>query len=366
MTGLGVFVALAWPIWAQRAAAPLASAAKPGAVAPALPPAPLPPALFPLRGETGRPLRMFALPSLNALFDGAKPGAEPPPWYHPSGVKTQATQAERLVAQLAKPWRTRAQLQRLAQEPPPPGPVRFQVVGDAEPGRFFFSRWLFNVPGVFERQLAAAQARGGDFVIQLGDMVSRGVALQYRGLLGLLERVGAARPYLTVLGNHDRRSPHGASDSRLYQALFGPPSYWFERGNVRFVVVDSSAGRMTPLQLRWLDRALDTERTKIVFTHMPPIQLRAWTGGVAGFAVGAREFAELVERRGVSRVYVGHVHALDTVVHRGVRYVLSGGGGSPLFPSAVKRRFHHTLEVEVDGAQVRETVHPLLGRPFAL
>ena len=197
-------------------------------------------------------------------------------------------------------------------------------------------------------------------------MVTRGLAKDFRELFSLLERAGARLPFLTVLGNHDRHKPHGVTNARLYETLLGPANYWFDRGGVRFVVVDSSAGRVLPKQLAWLEKALATEKTKIVFTHMPPLPLRAWTRGVGGFKAGSAEFMELMSRHRVSRVYMGHIHGLDTIDRDGVRYVLSGGGGSPLYPGPVKRVLHHALEVEVDASGVREIVHPLEGAPFPL
>jgi hypothetical protein len=53
-------------------------------------------------------------------------------------------------------------------------------------------------------------------------------------------------------------------------------------------------------------------------------------------------------------------------VHEGVTYVLSGGGGSPLYPSTSLARLHHYLEVEAGPEGVRETVRPLNGGSFPL
>ncbi|MBI5203082.1 MAG: metallophosphoesterase [Elusimicrobia bacterium] len=368
-------VLLAHAAFAQRAiglpAFPIAGAAAAQAgVSATVPPAstPLLSAPAPILRLLKPAMKWLAPANLPAFFDGAAPAAEPPRFLG-DGPVPPAQESERDLAALSRPWRTKAQLQRVAEVAAarPEGPVRFQMIGDAEPGRFFFSRMLFNKPDVFERQLAAAQKRGGDFVFQLGDAVSRGVASHFRALFAMLERVGAPAPFLTALGNHDRHKPHGVTNSHLYQRLFGPPNYWYDvGGKVRFVVVDSSAGRMKERQLEWLDEALDTKLQKIVITHMPPVHLTAWTKGVGGFKAGAREFMEILERRGVSRVYMGHIHGLGRIERRGVTYILTGGGGSPLFPLTVERRLHHTLEVEADGTNVREIVHPLDGEPFPL
>lgn len=276
-----------------------------------------------------------------------------------------------LLAQLAAPWRLRLHLSRLASNPRPSSAgFEFAVLGDAEPGRFWIFRALFNQSGVFERQLAAIQAQSVDFSIQLGDMVSRGLPGQYLGFFRKLNSIGVTKPYLTVIGNHDRSHPHGRSHSRLYRALFGRNNYAFDYGGVRFVALDSSRQRLTRAQLKWLAIVLDTPLRKVVFTHMPPVHLRLWGGAAAhhmgGFERGARDFVGLMSVLGVDRVYMGHVHCFGVQDLRGVRYILTGGGGSPLFPSGAADRFHHYLTVSVSPRGFHERVHSLDGSSFQI
>ncbi|MDE2490135.1 MAG: metallophosphoesterase, partial [Elusimicrobia bacterium] len=267
------------------------------------------------------------------------------------------------LARLSAPYRTRTQLARLSARPAAAGaPVRFAVIGDAEPGRFWFSRVLYNPDrGVFWRLLARADRSGADFIVQLGDMVSRGIARNFRAFFRRLREAAPRTPYLTVAGNHDRRKPHGITDSRLYRALFGTSSYAFDRAGWRFVFLDNSDGRLTRDRLEWLDSVLKKGRPTLVFTHMPPAPLGEWTDfgafkGSGGFREGAKAFMRLMSERGVSRVYLGHVHAFGVLERGGVRYVLTGGGGSPLYPGPVKARFHHWLEVEAGPSGLAETV----------
>lgn len=273
---------------------------------------------------------------------------------------------------LAAPWRLKAHLARLEQNPRSEGETfSFAVLGDAEPGRFWIYRKLFNRPGMFARQLAAIQRHSVDFCVQLGDMVSRGIARNYRRFFQEIAAVDVRTPYLTVIGNHDRSRPNGASDSTLYRRLFGASNYFFDRGGWRFVTVDTSSKRLTAAQLRWLDRVLDGPRRSIVFTHVPPALLRLWGGSAAarlgGFKQGAVEFAGILSRRKVERVYMGHVHCFGVQDYQGVRYVLTGGGGSPLYPVlGAADRFHHYLTVSVGIHGVRERVHAADGASFAI
>ena len=273
---------------------------------------------------------------------------------------------------MASRFRTERQLRRLSRLPSAAGDkVSFAVLGDVEPSRFWIYRKLFNREGVFHDQMHELQSQPLTFTVQLGDMVSKGTLAHYESFLRGLRRTWMGRPYLTVIGNHDRSRPNGKSHSTLYRGLFGRPNYFFDHAGVRFVVLDSSAKRVTRTQLKWLKMALDAPGRKIVFTHMPPVQLSLW-GGVGrvhelgGFIGGSREFADIVSAAQVSRVYMGHVHAFGVQDHGGVRYVLTGGGGSALFPSGNKDSFHHYLTVEIGPSAIRDRVHSLDGKIFAI
>jgi hypothetical protein len=63
---------------------------------------------------------------------------------------------------------------------------------------------------------------------------------------------------------------------------------------------------------------------------------------------------------------MGHVHAFGVQDHGGVRYVLTGGGGSALFPSGNVDSFHHYMTVEITHAGIRDRVHSLDGKVFSI
>lgn len=313
----------------------------------------LPPSVIPMpasgRAAGAAPTPESADPrrSSDGIFDAGKlnPGPE----------------LKRLLKEAAA-WRTQRQLERLARKPLPAGaPLEFVVIGDAESGRFFTQRWLFGKSGVFQAQLRSIRGRDADFVVQLGDMVSRGTPDRYHEFLGKLGEPPPDSVYLTVIGNHDRRSPHGSADADLYQALFGQTDYYFERGDARFVALDTSAGRLSAEQLRWLDEVLTTDKIKIVFTHMTPDAIGAWAASglnrsVGAFNPGAKEFTDIVSRHKVARVYVGHIHGFGVTDFQGVRYVLTGGGGSPLYPASGVERSYHYLTVRIGPEGVTETL----------
>lgn len=317
--------------------------------------------LSPLRELAGAPAKTAAL-SAN-IFDGSRPRAAPP---QPAWTPEAPVDLDPDLALNSRRWNTRTQRARLRDLPEPAdGRFSFAVVGDAEPGRFAWSRALFNVKDVFARHLARIRGDSTWFVIQLGDMVSRGIPENFRKFFGVLNASGLHKPYFTAAGNHDRRFPHGEQDLAYYASIFGRPDYAFDFGGVRFVFVDSSLLRVEARQLAWLDAALDTGLKKVVITHVPPSQLERWTygGKAGGIKGGSAEFTALMTKHRVDRVYVGHHHGVGEMLYDGVRYVLTGGGGSPLYPGLGYQRMHHYLRVEVTPDGIRDVVVPDRGAP---
>ncbi|MBI4050937.1 MAG: metallophosphoesterase [Elusimicrobia bacterium] len=280
------------------------------------------------------------------------------------------------MARAAVPWKTINQIQAVKNRSKKGGePVRMVVLGDAGPARFWFARFLWPTSRVYETLLGHVRREMGrrniDFSMQLGDQMKVGKIKEYKKLLALLaERV--AWPFLTVLGNHDRSAPHAGGTNKLYRAVFGEPDYFFDYAGVRFVVLDTSLGSLSPKQLNWLDSVLQTDLRKIVFTHEPPGVFKQWTrflffnGG--GFRRGSLEFVEIMARYNVDRVYMGHVHRFGFKEYKGVRYVLSGSAGSPLYPvpAVREKKFFNYLLVEISSQGIRETVCKLDGTSFSL
>jgi predicted phosphodiesterase len=277
---------------------------------------------------------------------------------------------------------------------PPAGKTfSFGVIGDAEHGRFVWERVFSPEKAAFVNQWRDLQSSGADFTFQLGDFVSAGTVANYREHIALVD-AEAVKPLLRCVGNHDRSRPNGGADKKLYDAVFGARDYFFDHGGWRFVSLDSSDRRVTAAQLAWLRAALAVPGPKVIFTHVPPAyiksiaplkevgELEAWSAEAEDdqksslsdfftnyFSDGASEFEDIVSNGGVKAVYMGHIHAFWAADHRGVRYVISGGGGSPLYPlppGYPKKRFAHTLRVAVTANGLVETVVPYKGTPFVL
>ncbi|MFA6318987.1 MAG: metallophosphoesterase [Elusimicrobiota bacterium] len=283
------------------------------------------------------------------------------------------------LAEAGKTWGNDVQIAKLlAGHPEPKTSFRFAVIGDAEPGRFPWQRVFAPTDG-FRKLVERVQGMNADFMLQLGDIVSKGVEGNYLKLVEFLN-AEVRVPLMVAPGNHDRSQPNGDADKRLFTELFRKLDCSFDYNGWRFIVLDSSDRRLTPEQLAWLSRQLLTDLPVLVFTHVPPGYLRGVlvsafeekSYNMSGFFdEGSADFRKLVEAAKVRRVYLGHIHALGTAEIDGVRYVLTGGGGSPLYPlppGYPKARTTHFIGVEAGSWGLRETVfeldgksHPLLG-----
>jgi 3',5'-cyclic AMP phosphodiesterase CpdA len=335
----------------------------------------------------------------DGLFDGGRGATRLPATVAPRSVPGHAvrpagTAVPPDLAAASSRVGTAAMLSRIAARPSGQA-FAFGVLGDAERGRFWWERIFTPGRTAFPDQWRALQATGPDFVLQLGDFVSEGDADHYREYVSFLD-AEVRTPMLHTLGNHDRSRPNGAADKDLYGAVMGPRDYAFDHAGWRFISVDSSDRGLTDAQLDWLERQLAPDMPKVVFTHVPPDYIKSipplaevgelveWSLDAQEeeeqkgylrdfftnyFDVGSPRFETLVSNGGVKAVYMGHIHAFWAADHRGVRYVISGGGGSPLYPlppGYPKHRFAHALRVEATPAGLRETVMPMNGRPFVL
>jgi predicted phosphodiesterase len=228
----------------------------------------------------------------------------------------------------------------IASLPPAPadGAFRFVVMGD--------NRGNMEVL----RQLVVdANRQRPAFMINTGDLVADGKLREYLRFLAVIRQ--SHSPYFTVLGNHDV----GKNGLMIYHQLFGPENYAFDYAGCRFIALDNSRSLFPEERLQWLEQQLDTPLRKFVFLHKPPA-IGKWGQAfeASPWRENADRFMELVGRRKVDRVFVGHIHTYGEREINGVRYVLTGGAGAPLDPSP--RAYFHYVLVTVSPAGVQDRV----------
>ena len=187
------------------------------------------------------------------------------------------------------------------------------------------------------------------------------------------------RPFFPSNGNHDTRA--GTDWGRAYLDLFDLPRnggdgaysdhaeryYSFDYGPVHFVALDTEpafqdAARRAE-QLAWLqaDLAATSQPWKIAYFHRSPYS----SGGEHGSDLAVRQaFGPIFEAHGVQLVLSAHEHVYERGVpwrvsadstRQAVTYVVTGGGGGPLYPAATdawtarSASTHHLTHVAING-----------------
>lgn len=251
-------------------------------------------------------------------------------------------------------------------EPPaaigPAEPFTFAVFGDNRPSSANSAQ-----PEAFRVVLKAIDALNPAFAINTGDSVygssdSKKMQAMYNAYKDVTKSLLRAKVYLT-LGNHE------ILGSRANQAFFtkelGAPYYSFDYGNSHFIVLDSEvvgeAGRIIGKQLEWLKGDLNKARAakhKFVFVHRPMYPVDGHKGSSLDQYPKYRDaLHSLFVRYRVDAVFAGHEHLFNYQVKNTVRYIITGGGGAPLYPSYLGTGdFYHFTMVTVDGSKVEMKV----------
>jgi predicted phosphodiesterase len=231
------------------------------------------------------------------------------------------------------------------------------------------TKFTFAVLGDTRTQHKAHQAvveqivvQEPDFVVHTGDLVALGSAThQWETFFEIERELMAHAPLFPALGNHEGNNPH-------YFDLFHLPGnerwYDFEYGNAHFIClqVDGFAdfGPQSE-QYAWLEQtlALSTQPWLFVYFHIPP-----YSSVEDDLEATVRQtLTPLFEWYGVDIVFNGHKHSYERNEVNGVTYVVTAGGGAPLYAmnereptQVVFVKAHHLTLIEIDGRRLKATI----------
>ncbi len=189
-------------------------------------------------------------------------------------------------------------------------------------------------PAVHAQVVNAIIADAPRFVVHTGDLVASGSKDSY----WQTDFFNPAKPMIVnttvfpIQGNHE-------GNSAFYYQYFDPPDgggdynerwYSFTYGNAKFVGVDTQAD-FSPgsAQYTWLVSELQSAVSEwlFVFQHYP-----AYSSGSHGGDANVQAYlVPLYEQYGVDMVFCGHDHIYERSQKSGVQYVVTGGGGAPLY-----------------------------------
>ncbi len=279
-------------------------------------------------------------------------------------------------------------------------PFKFIVYGD--------NRTRPKIHENVSKQIAAEKS---DFVINVGDVVSRGEVLaQWIDEYFLpIRHFSSTTPTYISIGNHEyggfwkeRKVPPFEKYVSHPVSTVGSTEYYFsfDYANAHFIILDPNEGEagddgsiISPesQQYNWFIQDLKEAQTKsdwiFVIMHEPPYS-ECWSGGYYDGEVPLRKYiVPIIEANSVSIVFAGHTHDYErglphppydpqTGKGNNAAYIISGGGGSLLdnhkyyewdqidlpdhpanpdsdeFDGGEYYRYHYVL-VEVDGETIK-------------
>jgi hypothetical protein len=236
--------------------------------------------------------------------------------------------------------------------------------GGAEPYRFVVYGDTRSRHDVHRHVVEAIVKHGvPDFAIHTGDLVSDGSDSGLWPVFFDIEReLLRHTAFFPALGNHER-------NSREFYDYFqvGPPYYSFNWGNSHFSILNSDLGNAATTtgaretfwteQTRWLEQDLQSNQKadfRFVIAHHPPFTAVSTRQG------SNKEMTALVplfEKYKVSAGFFGHDHNYQHHLKNGIHYIITGGGGAPLYDVAkpdpeITRKvvsIEHFVTVAVEG-----------------
>lgn len=209
--------------------------------------------------------------------------------------------------------------------------LRIGVYGDVRGGHTMHKRLI-------ERMLD----EGLDLVAVSGDMVAHGSDEgDWQTFFAITQELRAQVPYYPAVGNHDLglANPDGTDRAERLLGLPPPPAgrpaeaYWYSRdvADVHLVFLDSNSYDRRE-QETWLEEDLAAARKRgvraiIAMTHDGPFA-RGFHGGNA---LARARYVPILVRHKVNLLISGHDHIYQRGEHMGLPYLVSGGGGAPLY-----------------------------------
>ena len=170
-----------------------------------------------------------------------------------------------------------------------------------------------------------------DLIIQTGDMVENGGdSAQWPVFFDIEKDLLRQTAFFPALGNHERHSQY-------FESIFheGKPYYSFDWGNAHFTVLDSDVdGKQSAYwneEVRWLEEDLRQHQQsdyRFVMAHHPPFTAVFTRQGSNPHMTA---LTPMFEKYRVSAAFFGHDHNYQHYLKNGIHYVVTGGGGAPLY-----------------------------------
>jgi predicted phosphodiesterase len=190
------------------------------------------------------------------------------------------------------------------------------------------------------------------FIVNTGDFVSHAKEVYFSYFLNYLKGKLTV-PVFVIPGNHDVNKEEDRGNIWFEKAL-GPKQIYFSYGPDLFILADNSLEEEID-HTQWLTQVLEKEskgkRHIFVFLHCPLFKVEKKDDYVQ--IDPNNPLHQLFKKYGVTYVFLGHYHSYVRTNAEGVNYIISAGGGAPLYG---KRAFYHALLITVSDKGIQENI----------
>jgi len=243
-------------------------------------------------------------------------------------------------------------------------PIRFVVYGDVRGGH-----------KVHRKIVRAVLKEAPDFVVVTGDLVLRGSDEgDWQKFFSVAGKLLANIPYYPIAGNHDtgRTGDEQRRMNEVFALWPGPKDrpawghwYSFDVANVHFVMLDSNSYRSAK-QLRWLEKDLKAAKARGARAVFAAAHDGPYSRGLhRGNRYAAKQYAPLLARYGVKILFSGHDHMYQRGKVKGLHYIVSGGGGAPLYSVSCGIRGKRRCRRNDGKRKVKKAFHYITIQVFA-
>ncbi|MBN2724202.1 MAG: metallophosphoesterase [Deltaproteobacteria bacterium] len=247
------------------------------------------------------------------------------------------------------------------------GTVKTQVTGD-EPFTFLVygdNRYGHRVHQTIVNMMALEKA---SFYINTGDLVDDGLVRKNWWRFFRIENILMKNiPLYPAVGNHENCFGVGERLWRRYFALplNGPQkekAYFMDWGNSRFIFLNTNESLLGSTQIKWFrDTLKETALNKTVRHIFVIVHQSPYTSGPHGPNTDLIDSGAVSDMRkfGVTMIFAGHDHIYERGRVDGLNYVISGGGGAPIYyirthskNSLIAEPVYHYIRVMVHGSTI--------------
>ncbi len=213
------------------------------------------------------------------------------------------------------------------------------------------------------------------FVVNTGDLVSQGNSMEdWEQFFRITDKLIRNAPYFPVLGNHEQ-------DSENYYDFFSLPGneryYFFSVGDALFIMLDMEGPNYSAPSFlvgesvdafwnnisrkyfeeerEWLEKILSlNDDAGYIFVFFHPTFYSIKASRVEDAELRRAFWGDIFERHDVTAVLNGHDHYYHHAEHGGTQYIITAGGGAPLYdtdaiqPETIKyKKIEHFMRIDV-------------------